>query len=52
MNTIFPKDRQELREWLMANAANEKEVCVHCIRKKHDSIISYLDVVEEALCFG
>lgn len=52
MNTISPKSRRELREWLTANAANEKEVLVHCIRRPHDGIISYLDVVEEALCFG
>ena len=52
MNIIYPKDRQELREWFMENASTEKEVFVHCIRREHESIISYLDVVEEALCFG
>lgn len=52
MNIIYPKNRHELRAWLVANAATEKEVFVHCIRRPYDSIISYLDVVEEALCFG
>ena len=49
---IYPKDRQELREWFEENASTEKEVFVHCIRREHESILSYLDVVEEALCFG
>ncbi len=52
MNIIHPKNRQDLREWLMANAPTEKEVFVHCIRREHESIMPYLDVVEEALCFG
>ena len=52
MSIIYPKNRQELREWFEANAATEKEVFVHCIRREHESIVSYLDVVEEALCFG
>lgn len=49
---IYPKDRAELREWLTANAANEKEIYVHCIRRAHPTILNYVDVVEEALCFG
>lgn len=52
MNYIYPKDRDELRAWLQEHAATEKEVFVRCIRRQHDEIISYLDVVEEALCFG
>ena len=52
MTIIHPKNRQELREWLSANSATEKEVFVHCIRREHKSIMPYLDVVEEALCFG
>jgi len=52
MPTLDPHNRAELREWLMANAAIEKEVWVHCIRKEHPTIVSYLDVVEEALCVG
>ena len=52
MTILHPQNRQELREWLSANAETEKEVFVHCIRRSHESIIPYLDVVEEALCFG
>jgi len=59
LNVIHPRDRAELRQWFFDHACDETsdkrdtaEVFVHCTRKKHDSIISYLDVVEEALCFG
>ena len=52
MTIIYPKSRKELRTWFEKNASTEKEVFVHCIRHEHESIISYLDVVEEALCFG
>ena len=52
MNIIHPKSQTELHEWFLAHAAVEKEVYVHCIRKAHPAILSYLDVVEEALCFG
>lgn len=57
---ICPHNREELRQWLMANAATEKEVWVLCSRRKHPSPLEegngvrllYLEVVEEALCFG
>lgn len=49
---IYPKDRQELRKWYEVHSAAETEVWVYCIRREHDSILSYLDAVEEALCFG
>ena len=49
---IYPKDREELRKWYEANSTAEREVWVYCIRREHESILSYLDAVEEALCFG
>lgn len=58
MNILYPRNRQELRTWLMTNAATEKEVWVLCSRSKAPlwldgyEIVRYLDVVEEALCFG
>lgn len=52
MKTLYPNNRAELRAWFIANAATEKEIFVHCIRTSHPTIMSYLDVVEEALCFG
>ena len=58
--TISPHTRQELREWFIQNASTEKEVYVLCTRSKSPSPsgegtgvrLPYLDVVEEALCFG
>ena len=60
MTIIHPRDADELRQWFEANAATAKEVYVHCIRGRKNQVqepgqethISYLDVVEEALCFG
>lgn len=46
------KKREELREWLLANSATEKYCWVIVtIKPKLDTLL-YLDVVEEALCFG
>lgn len=50
--TIYPENRTQLRAWLMANATTEKEVWVLCSRSKTPTHLPYLDVVEEALCFG
>lgn len=49
---LYPKDRQDLRKWFEENSSTESELWVLCIRKEHEFIISYIDVVEEALCFG
>ena len=47
-------DRSQLREWFMANHATAKECWVTMYRTKipRTDCIPYLDVVEEALCFG
>ncbi|PLS37006.1 thymidylate synthase [Carnobacterium maltaromaticum] len=46
------KKREELREWLLANSTAEKYCWVIVtIKPKLDTLL-YLDVVEEALCFG
>ncbi|WP_421000423.1 YdeI/OmpD-associated family protein [Carnobacterium maltaromaticum] len=46
------KKREELREWLLANSTTEKYCWVIVtIKPKLDTLL-YLDVVEEALCFG
>lgn len=60
MNILRPLNRKELRDWLIANASIESEVWVLCSRAKaavplddgHGEMIRYVDVVEEALCFG
>lgn len=47
-------DRQQLREWLERNHHSEKSCWVACNRSKAPKAdtIPYLDIVEEALCFG
>lgn len=49
----YPK-REQLREWLEKNHTTERECWVVCTRSKQTSqmMITYLEVVEEALCFG
>lgn len=48
-NTMFtPSNRQELREWLLTNVITSKE----CWIILTDDNLTYLDIVEEALCFG
>lgn len=45
--------RQQLRDWLMENHASVKECWVVMSRAKNPvGVLPYLDVVEEALCFG
>lgn len=60
MNILRPLNRKELRAWLCTNAAIENEVWVLCSRAKTavpldngaGEMIRYVEVVEEALCFG
>ena len=53
-NLLEYSDRSELRRWLEENHSSEKECWVVMSRKKNpdNGILPYLDVVEEALCFG
>ena len=53
-NLLSFKERNELRQWLMENHTIERECWVVSYRKKQpewDALL-YLDIVEEALCFG
>jgi uncharacterized protein YdeI (YjbR/CyaY-like superfamily) len=47
-------ERQQLRDWLTENHASAKECWVTMSRSKNppSGVLPYLDVVEEALCFG
>ena len=47
-------ERIQLRQWLMENHSSAKECWVVMSRSKntHAGMLPYLDVVEEALCFG
>ena len=45
--------RQQLRDWLQENHSSAKECWVVMSRAKNPiGVLPYLDVVEEALCFG
>ena len=48
------KDRAQLRAWLQENHSKEKECWVVMSRSKTPppDILPYIDIVEEALCFG
>ena len=53
-NLLQYSDRSLLRAWLEENHSKEKECWVVMSRSKTPpaGILPYLDVVEEALCFG
>lgn len=55
MNILRFNHRNDLRQWLYLNSDKEQECWVVCKRggnKVPEGVLSYLDVVEEALCFG
>ena len=51
-NLLEAATRQELRDWLNTNAQTHREAWVYCSVKPTEGMIQYLDVVEEAICFG
>lgn len=48
------KNADEFRQWLQENASKEKEcwVCVNRQKKALSDVLSYIEAVEQALCFG
>lgn len=54
VNLLHLSTRHELRHWLEANHTSERECWVVTYRSRCPAweAIPYLDVVEEALCFG
>ncbi|MBQ2784449.1 MAG: hypothetical protein IJE99_05570 [Alistipes sp.] len=54
VNLLQCRHRSELRRWFETNHATVRECWVIMSRAKHpeDGVLPYLDVVEEALCFG
>ena len=54
INLLHLSNRGELRQWLMENHAVERCCWVVTYRTKRPEweAIAYIDVVEEALCFG
>ena len=53
-NLLTFTDRRQLREWLEQNHLSEKCCWVACNRSKtaKPDTLPYLEIVEEALCFG
>ena len=53
-NLLKAKNRDELREWLIKNYNTEKECWVEVKRGRpiENGTFWYIDVVEEAMCFG
>ena len=53
-NLLTFTDRRGLREWLQRNHLSEKCCWVACNRSKtaKPDTLPYLEIVEEALCFG
>lgn len=47
-------DRRQLREWLERNHSSASECWVLCSRSRvvPEGVLPYIEVVEEALCFG
>jgi uncharacterized protein YdeI (YjbR/CyaY-like superfamily) len=53
-NLLTFAERQQLREWFEHNHLSEKCCWVACNRSKtpKPATLSYIEIVEEALCFG
>ena len=53
-NLLLFKSRAELRQWLLDNHQTEREcwVVAFITKRPEWDALPYLDIVEEALCFG
>lgn len=51
-NILRIQTRQELRDWLFRHAATESFCWVVVNQNESSPAVQYLDIVEEALCFG
>ena len=54
VNLLEFKDRSQLRQWLEANHTIEQQCWVIVFRKNRPrwDALAYIEIVEEALCFG
>lgn len=54
INLMQFEERRQLREWLEQNHHTERFCWVACNRSKQpvEGTLPYVDIVEEALCFG
>jgi len=51
-DAIKPRDRNEWREWLDQNHKTLTEIWLLSDNRSKESTVTYLDAVEEAICFG
>jgi uncharacterized protein YdeI (YjbR/CyaY-like superfamily) len=52
IDTIKPKNRTEWREWLDKNYKSLTEIWLLSDDRTEEPTVTYLDAVEEAICFG
>ena len=53
LETFYPTNRQEWREWLTENHRSKQSIWLVCYKKKTNiPTLSWSEAVEEALCFG
>ncbi|MEA5256610.1 YdeI/OmpD-associated family protein [Arcicella aquatica] len=53
LETFYPTNRQEWREWLTENHRSKQFIWLVCYKKKTNMpTLSWSEAVEEALCFG
>lgn len=55
VNLLEFSERRQLRQWFETNAGKQKECWVACYRSKQPLqgvCLPYIEVMEEALCFG
>ena len=53
IETFYPTNRQEWREWLLENHNKKQSIwLVHYNKKSNMPSVSWSDAVDEALCFG
>ena len=53
IDTVYAETRQQWRDWLLKNSQTKTEVFAIIYHKKSDTpSVTYVEAVEEALCFG
>ena len=53
IDAVYAETRQQWRDWLLKNSQTKTEVFAIIYHKKSDTpSVTYVEAVEEALCFG
>jgi len=53
IDAVYAETRQQWRDWLLKNSQTKTEVFATIYHKKSDTpSVTYVEAVEEALCFG